>query len=157
MSFTTYIETSVTFIVFSVAYCITKQYAQRQKISSLFLETPPKSAEWWTVSVMLVCWRQGFLWKHWRSSFRRPGHVICFKQWRLNPNPNKIVVKCCIVNHTIKGIHREPITLDRTLSFKQHLQNIAVILRTRKISWNVAMLCRRTGTLCSWMLRPCAA
>ena len=71
-----------------------------------------------------------------------------FKQWRLKPNPNKTEVTCFHLNNKMANRqlrvyannqllrhNNHPkylgVTLDRTLSFKQHLQNTAAKLRTR--------------------------
>lgn len=74
--------------------------------------------------------------------------VKYFKQWRLKPNPKKTEVSCFHLNnnmaHTKLKVYIDNqllthnynpkylgVTLDRTLSFKKHLENTAAKLRTR--------------------------
>lgn len=74
--------------------------------------------------------------------------ISYFKQWRLKPNPNKTEVACFHLNNKMANRqlrvfadnqqlkhNKNPkylgVTLDRTLSFKEHLQNTAAKLRTR--------------------------
>lgn len=71
-----------------------------------------------------------------------------FKKWRLTPNPSKTEVSCFHLNNRLantklnvvfneKVLHHQTfpkylgVTLDRTLSFKRHLQNTAAKLRSR--------------------------